>query len=181
MFYCRPPSFTIIQLHTLGLINVRRWVCACVQSGFTPLHLAAKHTHVDTVQLLIEQGADVNASGRNGLTPLHLATHYGSLILVRVLLEHKVIYLHSTRCACLTNALLLIILAFSSMNLVRTGKLIACLPLFAAHSLFCSSTCVGNKCLKTGLILTPLRYGSYVYPQNKHRAKIKTQFPCLSG
>src|SRR5438552_7916948 len=43
--------------------------------GWTPLHLAAYFGHVKIAEMLIGQGADVNAGSRNatGNTPLHAA------------------------------------------------------------------------------------------------------------
>jgi len=35
-------------------------MCVCVQSGFSPLHIAAHYGNVGVARLLIEHGADVN-------------------------------------------------------------------------------------------------------------------------
>ena len=44
----------------------------------TPLHTAAEYGHKEIVELLITNGANVNAYGlSNGLTPLHVATIRG--------------------------------------------------------------------------------------------------------
>ena len=62
-----------------------------VQSGFTPLHITAKHGHLNAARILLNHGkADVNAEGRNNLTPLHLACHYGSEDMVQEFLKYKV-------------------------------------------------------------------------------------------
>ena len=46
------------------------------QDGYTALHVAARTTHVDIVNLLITAGADVNIEVKGGITPLHeAATH----------------------------------------------------------------------------------------------------------
>ena len=60
-------------------------------SGFTPLHLACKHGHLDITQYLIkEQNCDPESTTPNGRTPLHLACKSGHLRIVKCLItEHK--------------------------------------------------------------------------------------------
>lgn len=41
----------------------------------TPLHAASQHSHVDTVNTLLERGSDPNARANSGQTPLHLCSH----------------------------------------------------------------------------------------------------------
>lgn len=54
-----------------------------------PLHAAiALGDSVETVKLLLEAGADVNAVQAGGFTPLHQAAAAGKLGLIGVLLEH---------------------------------------------------------------------------------------------
>lgn len=57
--------------------------------GYTPLHYAAKSGHLDVVQFLVENGADVNAISLNEFleTPLHMAVSSGRLDVVRFLVE----------------------------------------------------------------------------------------------
>ena len=43
--------------------------------GTTPLYLAAWKGHFETAELLIANGADVNAKKKNGVTPLHYAAN----------------------------------------------------------------------------------------------------------
>ena len=42
--------------------------------GWTPLHFAARDGYKEIVELLIAEGANVNANNQYGYTPLHLAT-----------------------------------------------------------------------------------------------------------
>lgn len=58
---------------------------ADTQDG-TPLHIAARDGDIDTVQWLLDHGADVNSVGYNGLTPLHLSEHRD---VVERILRHK--------------------------------------------------------------------------------------------
>ena len=55
--------------------------------GQTPLHLACVHGCVMRIKLLIENGADVNATDKAGQTPLHLAAVYGHVVVVDMLLS----------------------------------------------------------------------------------------------
>ncbi len=57
-------------------------------SGRTLLHLAANDSQPELARLLIQHGADVNASDPSEGTPLHLAAESGSLEIVRMLLSH---------------------------------------------------------------------------------------------
>ena len=56
--------------------------------GPTPLSLAALYDRLDTVRLLLEEGADVDAVGKNDGTALHSAAFFGRIAIVRILLEH---------------------------------------------------------------------------------------------
>lgn len=55
----------------------------------TPLHYACISGHKEIVNLLIKDGAIVNALDTNGETPLHFATFYGHTEVVEALLDHK--------------------------------------------------------------------------------------------
>jgi uncharacterized protein len=58
--------------------------------GFTPLGLAAFFGHVDVVNYLLANGAQVNVASRNGLMvmPLHSAVAAQNLVITLALLEH---------------------------------------------------------------------------------------------
>ncbi|EDQ85770.1 uncharacterized protein MONBRDRAFT_28983 [Monosiga brevicollis MX1] len=52
----------------------------------TPLHWAAHFANAETLQLLLDRGADPNATNAEGATPLHDAVRRGSADMVRLLL-----------------------------------------------------------------------------------------------
>ena len=59
--------------------------------GTRALMVAAAHGHKDTVPVLLDAGADVNAKDFTGWTALHAAAFKGDSEIVRVLLEHGAI------------------------------------------------------------------------------------------
>lgn len=52
---------------------------------WTPLHLAAFHGRAGVAQLLLEHGADVNASTKLGKTPSQVASQMGHYEIVELL------------------------------------------------------------------------------------------------
>ena len=54
----------------------------------TPLHLAAQYDHTDVVQLLIENGSELNPRDVNGCTPLHYCATNGHKESAECLLQH---------------------------------------------------------------------------------------------
>ena len=54
----------------------------------TPLHSAVYSGSLETVQLLIEHGADVNAKNQNGCTPLFFAVRAGHAPIIELLLDN---------------------------------------------------------------------------------------------
>jgi len=58
-------------------------------SGYTPLHYAARHGHVQACLLLVQNGAQVGRRTRAGqATSLHRAAYAGHTDVVKVLLQH---------------------------------------------------------------------------------------------
>jgi ankyrin repeat protein len=55
----------------------------------TLLHVAVQQNHDSLVQLLVADGADVNALTDDHLTPLHMAAQNGNIAIARFLLEHR--------------------------------------------------------------------------------------------
>ncbi len=57
------------------------------KTGWTPLHYAATHGHLDVMRLLLENHAYIDAASPNGSTPLMMAAQYGTDDAVRLLLD----------------------------------------------------------------------------------------------
>ena len=51
--------------------------CAWGIKKFTPLCGAAHHGHKEVIQILLDNGADLNEADKTGMTPLHLAAKNG--------------------------------------------------------------------------------------------------------
>lgn len=56
-------------------------------SGKQPIHEAVITGNIGTVELLIQDGADVNATDSQGMQPIHFATKYGRAEIVQLLLD----------------------------------------------------------------------------------------------
>lgn len=57
------------------------------KTGWTPLHYAATHGHLEVMNLLLEENAYIDAGSPNGSTPLMMAARYGTPDAVKLLLE----------------------------------------------------------------------------------------------
>ncbi|WP_394790345.1 ankyrin repeat domain-containing protein [Rhodoferax sp.] len=57
------------------------------KTGWTPLHYAATHGHLDVMRLLLDNYAYIDAASPNGTTPLMMAAQYGTTDSVKLLLD----------------------------------------------------------------------------------------------
>lgn len=57
------------------------------KTGWTPLHYAATHGHLEIIALLLDKHAYIDAGSPNGSTPLMMAARYGTPEAVKLLLE----------------------------------------------------------------------------------------------
>ena len=62
-------------------------VCESNKGGSTPLHYAVTTNRLETVKLLLDSGADVNATFRSGSTALHIAANRGFVPIARLLIQ----------------------------------------------------------------------------------------------
>ncbi|XP_053731295.1 ankyrin-3-like isoform X4 [Synchiropus splendidus] len=65
------------------------YLCVFLQSGLTPLHLAAQENKVNVAEVLLNHRADVNVRTMTGYTPLHVAAHYGNAKMANFLLQNN--------------------------------------------------------------------------------------------
>lgn len=78
-----PARQSLVTRHQLALVD-----CEDANNN-TPLSEAAGGGHVDTIQLLIQRGADLNSRGRYQRVPLWRAAFGGHLQAVQVLIAFK--------------------------------------------------------------------------------------------
>ncbi|GAA6016248.1 hypothetical protein JCM10207_000444 [Rhodosporidiobolus poonsookiae] len=74
----------ILNLYLAEYSFVLEWHNA---RGMTPLHSAAMKGEVEAAQILIDNGADLDAADVDGNTPLHYASSYGKLSVVKLLID----------------------------------------------------------------------------------------------
>ena len=76
------PATLALLLHNNAPVDVR----SSNAMANTPLHAAVAGRKLDTVRLLVEAGADVNARQHGGWTPLHGAAANGDRAMIELLL-----------------------------------------------------------------------------------------------
>ncbi len=82
---CLNEHVAVVELLISYSACLKSVVC---ESGNTPLHAAAYRGNDDICNMLLSNGANVNAVSVNGYTPLHLAAFADSSICVALLLSH---------------------------------------------------------------------------------------------
>ncbi len=55
-------------------------------TGMTALHFAAGHGNLEILQILLQEGAEINFKDINGRSPLHLAASSGNMDAINLLL-----------------------------------------------------------------------------------------------
>ena len=53
--------------------ELRKRVNDLDEKKLTPLHYAARYSHVEIIDLLLELGAEINQPGDDDMTPIHYA------------------------------------------------------------------------------------------------------------
>ena len=77
------------DIKTVALLRSRKVLISMQKTrGDTPLHEAAYHGQTEVLELLLKQGADINAKDRFGKTPLHWAAKNGKTEVVELLLKN---------------------------------------------------------------------------------------------
>ena len=62
--------------------------CLCCRFGARPIHLATSNGHTPMIQVLVDNGASVNAQESWGQTPLMIATQRSRLECMQLLLDY---------------------------------------------------------------------------------------------
>jgi ankyrin repeat protein len=81
MIACYLGKFAIVQNFISNNVKVN-------QEGWTALHYAAVVGHIDIVEILLKNKANVNALSPNNTTPLMMATRSGKLDLIETLIKN---------------------------------------------------------------------------------------------
>jgi ankyrin repeat protein len=59
------------------------------QQGWTPLYMALRFGHINSIKILLDYGADITVQDRLGSSPLHIALDGGIDGAVQLLLDHR--------------------------------------------------------------------------------------------
>jgi ankyrin repeat protein len=97
MYFLSGPSVDIWEAVATGNIEVVKqhladgapWPIAPAEEGWTPLHLSVQNGKKEVSELLISEGADVNAMNMWGGTPLQLAAREGRKEIAELLIENE--------------------------------------------------------------------------------------------
>lgn len=73
----------------LLLANKAEVNAVATKAGLTPLHVAVFQHHNGVVELLLSNGAKINAKDNDGQTPLHMAAANGHKDVVELLLANR--------------------------------------------------------------------------------------------
>uniref|UniRef100_A0A182PET0 Uncharacterized protein n=1 Tax=Anopheles epiroticus TaxID=199890 RepID=A0A182PET0_9DIPT len=73
----------VLELMSRGAPFTADWL------GTTPLHLAARHNHIETCRALLRAGISKDSKTKVDRTPLHLAAYHGNIEIVDLLLSNK--------------------------------------------------------------------------------------------
>ena len=57
------------------------------EKKLSPLHYAARHSNIEVMKLLVENGADINKLGDDNMTPLHYTARYSCNNLTTTLIQ----------------------------------------------------------------------------------------------
>lgn len=121
-----------IFLDATGEGQLRLRLSSLNTQGLTALHVAARHGHASTVQVLLDAGAGVNGTDACGRTPLHAAAGARNISVVELLLAHGAecdaveaggwTVLHRAACCGCCNAVSLLLAAGADPGKGRQGS-----------------------------------------------------------
>ena len=84
---CRAAQFGLVNVIKLLLDYGASLQAAITLHDLTPLHLAARHGHVEAIKILLANKASIIARDKDGLTPLLIAAKYNQTSVLSLLLS----------------------------------------------------------------------------------------------
>jgi ankyrin repeat protein len=86
---CRPAATLVLASERLGAQcgSVSAKINAGDKYGIIPLHIAVESEKMEIIELLVNQGVDVNTTNDDNITPLHLALKRYSEGIIKFLLS----------------------------------------------------------------------------------------------